>query len=222
MTGLPTTRVNVMRTLAICGGRLVGRPEIPALNTDLQSTDPAASVMLQLAEAALHDLSPPDRTELGVVLGTVVGSLQADWEFDRSRREAGGRYASPAAFSRTLPSTSAAEITVKLGIRGPLLTVCAGNASAGTAIRRASVWMRHMHLRHCLVGAIDAGMRDFAESPAAAVLLLGGQESVGIVTLEAMGTVDLNESVDDSLNQLVAWIQAGGEAKLHGGVRLAG
>ena len=61
----------------------------------------------------LEQVPMEKRAGVGLVIGTTLGCLETDREFERSRREAGGRYASPTAFSRTLPSTVTAEVAAR-------------------------------------------------------------------------------------------------------------
>jgi len=118
--------------------------------------DPLASVCLQLAATVLQPLSREDRTAAGIFLATRHGCLQTDIEFDRSRRETNGRFVSPAAFRGTLPSIGAGEISVQLGIRGPAVTLLGTSDLRDLAMKRACAWIKHLKLRHALVGTFDA------------------------------------------------------------------
>lgn len=176
------------------------------------SGDPMAALMLRLAALLLVDIPPEERASLGVVLGTTTGCLAADAAFDRSRREAGGRYASPAAFARTLPSTVAAELSVKLKLAGPMLTVCAGDTSTAMAVRRAVSWRRHcLGMRCCLAGGFEQ-----EDDQVRGALLLLDDEGMGSVSVGARPHANLEARSDDSLASLMSWVRAGGRMDLAG------
>jgi hypothetical protein len=191
------------------GGEAVGM-------TETTSGEPMARLMLRLVGHALRGVPVEARLGMGLVLGTTTGCLAADAEFDASRREAGGRYASPAAFSRTLPSTVAAEVSVKLTIGGPALTVCAGAASTAVALRRAASWLRRMAgMELCVAG----GFEQSGECVRGAVVLLG-REVAGGLSVGRQGSVRLEVPGDDSLEQLIAWVRGGGTCQMDAGVKL--
>src|SRR4051812_40176920 len=78
----------------------IKRGEIAVVETD-PIGDPAASACLALAATLLQKLSTNERSAAGIFLATRAGCLLGDIEFDRSRREADGRFVSPGAFRGT-------------------------------------------------------------------------------------------------------------------------
>jgi 3-oxoacyl-(acyl-carrier-protein) synthase len=153
-----------------------------------------------------------DRSRIGFVVGTTVGCLEADRAFDESRRE-NVRFASPAAFAKTLPSTAAAQLALDFRLTGPSLVVSAGEVSTAVALRRAVAWMRHMRLAYVIAGGIEEGTR-------VGLLLIGdGGPRIGEVLVEAWRAVDLAAAEDRSLIELVRWIEAQEDASLGAGVR---
>ncbi len=109
----------------------------------------------QLASLVLQDIPAKDRQTMAVFLGTMRGAREEDLIFQRSRKNSNGKYSSPAAFSRTLPSTVAAELTIEFGIRGPLLVFTAGAASGLLASVRAIRWIQSGNISLALTGALD-------------------------------------------------------------------
>lgn len=63
----------------------------------------------------------------GLVLGTLTGCLEADERFDATRGQDGG--ASPLLFPATLATAPAAELSIRLGLRGPVSVVSSGESS---------------------------------------------------------------------------------------------
>jgi hypothetical protein len=186
--------------------------------------DTLTNIALRAAMCILEPLPSTVRADMGIVIGTSSGSLEMDRIFDRSCREAGGRYASPAAFSRTLPSTAAAEIALRFGIHGPSLTLVAGAFSTALAIRRGVAWMRHMNLEYVLAGGIE-----WLTPPAnpdmicqAAFILLASVNANAIATgklSSARGQI-AGGVRDLSLQKLAEWISEEQSADLGGGVTL--
>jgi hypothetical protein len=157
--------------------------------------DPLAAALLQAAEMLIGHLTPAERDRTGLVLATLHGCLATDWTFDRSRRDE-PRFASPAAFSRTLPSTLAAEAALRLTLRGPSIVLSpSNNASAALALHRAAAWMHAFSLTHCITGAFD---------------LTDDIAHVGLVLLETNATNPLASAHNlhtETLPDLIAWIR---------------
>ena len=102
----------------------------------------------------------PDSTRrsLGLFLGTTTGS--------RECRDLGDLTAHAAKLTSTLRQprrlcshppqhASPPEISVKLQLRGPLITLSAGDASTALALQRAALWMHHHALDFILAGGMD-------------------------------------------------------------------
>ena len=183
-------------------------------------TDPRPIAILRAASGddavdvvrgLVHGLG--DLSRVGLILGTASGSLAADRAFDCSRVDDGGKYISPAAFSRTLPSVIVAEITLALQMNGPSLLVSAPEASAALAIRRATLWMNAFDLLHCVAGGVEGGR--------AALLLLGREALRGALTLTATWQAAVHAREDLSLMRLSTWIRDGGDVELGAGVRIS-
>ncbi len=173
--------------------------------------DSIGELAMRAAEKLMVHVSAEKRAAVGLVIGTTLGCLETDREFERSRRESGGRYASPAAFSRTLPSTVAAELALKFGFKGPSLVVSAGDASAAVALRRAVAWMQEFGLEYCVAGGVEwigEGLGAAAGKRVVLFLLGRGEGGAGRLELEGEETPDLGAVVDRSLVELGAAIEA--------------
>lgn len=68
----------------------------------------------------------------GLVLGTLSGCLEADERFEATRGQEGG--ASPLLFPPTLATAPAAELSIRLGLRGPVSVVSSGETSLLAAV----------------------------------------------------------------------------------------
>jgi hypothetical protein len=153
----PSTLINIL-----CGagsddnGPWINPWELAAPEIDYLAAAPSALPSL-LTEALLQTLSAEQRSKMGIILATRRGSQSVDEEFDLSRREADGRYTSPAAFTRTLPSSLPTELSIKFQIHGPLLLVMPtpSQDSEVLAYSRAYSWFNHFQLDHILAGTFE-------------------------------------------------------------------
>ncbi len=83
-----------------------------------------------LALGALRALGPTPlaRERTGIVLASLTGCLAADERFEETRGRPEG--ASPALFPATLATSPAAELSIRLGLGGPVFSVRAGFEAA--------------------------------------------------------------------------------------------
>jgi hypothetical protein len=118
----------------------------------------ANAITSQASALAAHLLRPvPEsiRHDMGLFLGTCFGCIEDDRMFQESRLADGGKFASPAAFRRTLPSTVPAELSIAFGIHGPLITYADANTPAMLPIIRAVQWIASGHISTAIAGSYD-------------------------------------------------------------------
>ncbi|HYE15354.1 MAG TPA: beta-ketoacyl-[acyl-carrier-protein] synthase family protein [Pyrinomonadaceae bacterium] len=102
---------------------------------------------------------PPEarrEREVGLVLGTMFGSVGTTFEFDRSALEAGAAYVSPMDFANTVINAAAGQAAVVHDLRGVNSTVSAGAASGLQAIAYAADLIREGRARALLAGGAEA------------------------------------------------------------------
>jgi hypothetical protein len=195
-----TIAITAAAAAAVDGDTTIARGQA-RLTDPIPHADPLAAALLQAAEMLIAHLTPAERDRTGLVLATLHGCLATDWTFDRSRRDE-PRFASPAAFSRTLPSTLAAEAALRLTLRGPSVVLTPANhASAALALHRAAAWMHAFSLTHCITGAFDL---EENRARVALVLLETGHPDNHLASLQ------LSHSPADkefTLPDLLAWIR---------------
>jgi acetyl-CoA acetyltransferase len=122
------------------------------------------------------------------VLGTVAGSLEADERFDATRSQEGG--ASPLLFPATLATAPAAELSIRLGLRGPVQVVSSGETSFLAAIATARRWLEDGDATIVLACGLEVAPRStraLGPGPFA--------ESVACLVLEREGTRELDRSL---------------------------
>jgi|GEM_PF-5319043 len=126
-----------------------------------------AAQAIELTALLLKHVSIAHRQNMGLFVGTRFGSLEDDRMFQKSRLADGGKFASPAAFRRTLPSTVPAELSIAFGIRGPLITFADAATPAMIAIIRAYHWIATGGISAAVAGSLDFLLSDDTVSPAA-------------------------------------------------------
>lgn len=90
-----------------------------------------------------------------LVLGSALGSLESDYEFQRQTMELGLALASPRLFAATLPNLVLGEIAIALRLHGDNWMFSAGRASGLTAIGEAASAVAEGELDAALVLALD-------------------------------------------------------------------
>ncbi len=98
-----------------------------------------ANIIAQL-NSELHLFSKNALLATGLFMSVIHDSIEADIAFNTSRRLDGGKYVSPAAFRETLPSSPAAQLSIALGLGGPMVVFC-GDADGAQALASARRWL---------------------------------------------------------------------------------
>ncbi|MBX3460014.1 MAG: hypothetical protein KF696_08615 [Planctomycetes bacterium] len=193
----------------------------------------AAVACSQLVAAAL----PADRDEVAQVGGTMLGCLEADAQFEATRR-AGNP--SPALFVYTLPSMFQGEVAILHRLRGRCTLLSAGALSGLAALATAVRWIEKGRARHVLAIAADAAgpaaqAIDPSREPqtAAAAWLLsgeGGRLGIGNVRYNAPrgnarelapGSLRHGLTFVDTLEPLLLGVEPGAVWAGHGGSSVA-
>ena len=120
----------------------------------------------ELTALLLKPVSIAQRQDMGLFVGTRFGSLEDDRMFQKSRLADSGKFASPAAFRRTLPSTLPAELSIAFGIQGPLITFADSSAPTMIAIIRAYHWIATGAITAAVAGSFDFLLTGNTTSPA--------------------------------------------------------
>lgn len=104
---------------------------------------------------------------VGLAIGTGLGCLLTNAEYNQKLVEHGPAAASPRLFAYTVSSAAAGELSIALGIKGPNLTSHQGIAAGLGAVGYAYDWIRGGKADVVLAGGVDAlgpalvaGLRD--------------------------------------------------------------
>ena len=114
-----------------------------------------ASRMALCAAGLTQDMADSGDPQLGLVCGTVFGSVHSIVSFDWSGLTDGPNYVNPMEFPNTVISSPAGHAAIKHKLRGVNTTVCAGLASGLHAIHYAAEFLRFGRARALLAGGVE-------------------------------------------------------------------
>jgi hypothetical protein len=140
-------------------------PRLTAIHGRARQPHRQAVLLVQLAHVLLSARaaftrktpSPPQPSETDLLIGTALGSAEADASFVRGLANRGSGFGSPSTFVYTLPTAAPAEVALALGLRGALATFAAGSISGLFAIARAVCHVGQGRSRACIAGGIELG-----------------------------------------------------------------
>ncbi len=148
------------------GRRLGGWPQAPALaviHPRARRPDRASQSLVQLAQVECSPRGAAFDPSTGMVLGTPSGSSVSDADFLAGLDQRGPAFGSPSVFVYTLATAPLGEVSIALGLKGPLLTVSAAAASGLSSVVIAAGWVASGKVPACLCGGIEP-TEDGAES----------------------------------------------------------
>lgn len=164
-TAAPLTRFDVSQHRIRFGCTVRGLEDCGFLSgKEARRLDPFAQYGVTAALAAYQDAgSPtPDPTRAAIVAGNIVGGrLTSDTEA-RNYVESGPSKVHPLMPLMTMPNTAAALIAIRLGWRGPALTIATACASGADAIGHAVQLLRGGRSDIVLAGGCESAVTPVA------------------------------------------------------------
>src|SRR5205807_10348952 len=126
---------------------------------NLRPLDKTSRLAASSARLALDDsgwsAEMVKQEEVGLVLGTMFGSLHTISEFDRRILDAGPAYVSPMDFANTVINASAGQAAIVHKLRGVNSTISTGPTSGLQAIAYASDLIRSGGAKALLAGGVE-------------------------------------------------------------------
>lgn len=101
------------------------------------------------------DLAKVNKDRIGIVVGTVYGSLKDTEEFLSKMILQGEQFVSPINFMNAVHNIAASQIALQLGITGPNLTISNGTASFENALEYGIQLLKNDIVDHVLVCSVD-------------------------------------------------------------------
>lgn len=109
---------------------------------------------LALDDAAFQ-VTQDNEDDIGVVLGTTLGSVWSISEFDKTALKDGPRYVNPALFPNTVINSPASQISIRFGIKGFNTTIATGFTSSLDALKYACDFIQLGRAKAILVGGVE-------------------------------------------------------------------
>jgi hypothetical protein len=142
------------------GPGLAPDPSLEFEDDRYRRLDRVTRLGLRGAEAALEDggIPPGDpvRGKCGIFLGNAYGTYPANLAHQRLILEEGGRSASPAIFTTTLPNVPSGWISIAGKLQGPLMTFAGGLTASAEAMAAAFLHLQSSRTDWLLAGGAHA------------------------------------------------------------------
>lgn len=123
---------------------------------NLDRTTLLAMVAAKLAfEDAKLEITDNNRNEIGVVLGSTMGSVRSISEFDKEGLREGPRYVNPALFPNTVINSPASQVAIRFGLRGLNTTISTGFSASLDALGYAMDMLELGRAKALLVGGVE-------------------------------------------------------------------
>ncbi len=135
------------------------QPEQHLGSKGLRNLDRTTLLALVAAKLAIDDarldVTDANRNNIGVVLGSTMGSVHSISEFDKEGLREGPRYVNPAQFPNTVINSPASQVGIRFGLRGLNATISTGFTAALDAFSYAMNMLQHERVTTLLVGGVE-------------------------------------------------------------------
>lgn len=125
----------------------------------LRTLDRTTLLSLVAAKLAIDDarleITDDNRNDIGVVLGSTMGSVHSISEFDRVGLREGPRYVNPALFPNAVINSPASQVAIRFKLRGLNSTISTGFTASLDAISYAVDMLRLGRVTTLLVGGVE-------------------------------------------------------------------
>jgi len=123
----------------------------------LRRTDHFSQLALTALYLALEnaDLDVDDCGEDGLLVATGYGPVASTCSFKDTYFDNGSLGASPIMFTKSVHNQAASHISLQLGLKGPVATICQHNMPFQYALLTACLWLKEKKVTRVLVGGVD-------------------------------------------------------------------
>ncbi len=152
--GLEATEAGEIRGFDPLG--YLGRVNLRPLDRTGRLATVAAHLALESAGLSREEREArSDEVEIGLVLGTMFGSVHTISAFDRRALEAGPNYAKPLDFANSVINAAAGQTAIWHGLRGVNSTIAGGTAAGVLALASGTEAIRMGRAEVLLVGGAE-------------------------------------------------------------------
>lgn len=125
----------------------------------LRTLDRSTKLLTSTVKLALDDakisLTTENSKDIGIAVGTTLGSVHSICAFDQEAIKEGARYVNPAFFPNTVINSPASQAAIKFNIRGFNATISNGFTSALDAINYGARFIRLNRAKIVLVAGVE-------------------------------------------------------------------
>jgi len=125
----------------------------------LRSLDRSTKLICSAGKLAIDDanltITEENTNEIGVVVGTTLGSVYSISEFDKEALREGPRYVNPAAFPNTVINSPASQVSIKFNIKGFNTTISTGFTASLDSIGYAIDFLNFDRAKVILAGGVE-------------------------------------------------------------------
>lgn len=125
----------------------------------VRNLDRTTTMLLVASKLAMDDagvtITPENATEMGIVIGSTMGSISSISKFDRDVLKNGYKNANPGVFPSLVMCAAASQVSIKFGIKGLISTISSGYASGLDAMGYAITAIETGKVKRVLVGAVE-------------------------------------------------------------------
>lgn len=137
-------------------------PDIVLGRREARRTDRMTQLALVAAQEAFEDsrlqITPENRYEVGVVIGTGIGGISTIFSSMVQFIERGNRAVSPLLVPMMLPDAASARISMIYGLRGPNFAISTACATGNNCIGEAVEMIRRGQVIAALTGSTEAAL----------------------------------------------------------------
>ncbi len=135
------------------------QPEKYLGSKGLRNLDRTTLLALVAAKLAIEDsglsITDDNRNDIGVVLGSTMGSVHSISEFDMEGLREGPRYVNPAHFPNTVINSPASQVAIRFGLKGLNTTISTGFTASLDAMGYAMDMLELGRAKILLVGGVE-------------------------------------------------------------------
>lgn len=126
-------------------------------NINLRRTDQFSRLALTASILALKDAQTDisDISDYGLIVATGYGAVTSTCGFKDSFINNSSLGASPTFFTKSVHNQAASQLSMQLGIRGPIATICQHYFPFQMALQLAGTWLQEKRVSHIIIGGVD-------------------------------------------------------------------
>jgi 3-oxoacyl-[acyl-carrier-protein] synthase II len=125
----------------------------------LRTLDRSTKLVICATKLALEDagleVSDGNSRDIGIAVGSTMGSIKSISDFDKDALLEGPRYVNPALFPNTVINSPASQISIRFAVRGFNATISNGYSASLDALNYAADFLRLGRIKAVLAGGVE-------------------------------------------------------------------